>query len=266
MNRLDACFSNLRSSGKRAFVAYICAGDPHLEATIELVKALDAAGVDIIELGLPFSDPVADGIVNQIAADRAIAAGTTTAGVLAAIAQIRQHTQIPIVIFTYLNPVYTYGWERFHKDAAAAGADGMLVLDLPPDEAAQNAELQSSTGLAHIRLIAPTTPEQRIPQIASIAQGFIYYVSREGVTGMQTAVATGIQSMVASIKSHTQVPVCIGFGISNPTQAAEVASQGDGVVVGSAIVKLIGEHGKSPDLSQRIAAFVKPMVDAVKAL
>jgi tryptophan synthase alpha chain len=266
MNRLDTCFSTLRTNGKRAFIAYICAGDPTLEATVDLVKSLAAAGVDIIELGLPFSDPVADGIVNQMAADRAIAAGSTTAKVLGTIAQIRQHTQIPIVLFTYLNPIYTYGWDRFHQDAAAAGADGILVLDLPPDEAEQNAELQDRTGLAHIRLIAPTTPLDRIPKIAALAQGFIYYVSREGVTGMQTAVATGIQSMVQSIKQSTHVPVCVGFGISTPEQAAEVAAQGDGVIVGSAIVKLIAQHGHEADLAQRVADLVKPMVDAVKAL
>jgi tryptophan synthase alpha chain len=266
MNRLDTCFTALRATGKRAFVAYISAGDPHLDATVDIVLALAGAGVDVIELGVPFSDPVADGIVNQLAADRALAAGSTTAKVLATIARIRQHTQIPIVLFTYLNPVYAYGWERFHQDAAAAGADGMLVLDLPPDEAAQNVELQGSTGLAHIRLIAPTTPVARIPQIAALAQGFIYYVSREGVTGTQTSVATGISEMVQQIKRSTQVPVCVGFGISTPLQAAEVAAHGDGVIVGSAIVKLIAEHGQAADLPQRVAAMVKPMVDAVKAV
>jgi tryptophan synthase alpha chain len=266
MNRLDQCFANLRSSGKKAFVAYICAGDPHLDATVEIVRKLDAAGVDVIELGVPFSDPVADGIVNQMAADRAIAAGATTAGVLGTIRKIREFTQIPIVLFTYMNPVFTYGWDRFHSDAAAAGTDGILVLDLPPDEAAQNPDLQNEDGLAHIRLVAPTTPEQRIPQIARIAQGFIYYVSQEGVTGMQTTVAKGIAEMVNVIKANSSVPVCAGFGISNPAQAAEVATKADGVIVGSAIVKLIERNGAEPDLADRVAAFVKPMVDAVKAV
>jgi tryptophan synthase alpha chain len=266
MNRLDSCFSALRDSNKKAFVAYICAGDPHLDATVEIVTSFAQAGVDVIELGIPFSDPVADGIVNQMAADRAIAAGTTMSGVLGAIKRIRERTQVPIVLFTYLNPVFTYGWERFHSDAAAAGADGVLVLDLPPDEAAQNPDLTEDNSLAHIRLIAPTTPAERIPRIASIAQGFIYYVSVEGVTGMKSTVATGISDMVALIKQSSKVPVCAGFGISNPAQAAEAARQADGVIVGSAIVKLIAQHGKDTALVQRVTDFVKPMVDAVKAL
>jgi len=265
-NRLDARFAQLRATGKRAFVAYVCAGDPSLEATVEIVKALDAAGADVVELGLPFSDPLADGIVNQLAADRAIRNGTTTVKVLEMIKEIRKHSQVPLVLFTYLNPVYTYGYERFHKDAAAAGADGILVLDLPADEAAQNAELKPTPELAHIRLIAPTTPHDRVPKIAAVAEGFIYYVSREGVTGAQTSIATGIAEMVAHIKSTTQVPVCVGFGISNPEQAATVASMADGVVVGSAIVKLIEKYGSSPALATEVGAFVKPLVDAVKAL
>ena len=266
LNRLDARFAHLRATGKRAFVAYVCAGDPSLEATVEIVQALDAAGADVVELGLPFSDPLADGIVNQLAADRAIRGGTTTVKVLAMIREIRKHSQVPLVLFTYLNPVYTYGYERFHHDAAAAGADGILVLDLPADEAAQNAELKPTPELAHIRLIAPTTPHDRVPKIAAVAEGFIYYVSREGVTGAQTSIATGIAEMVAHIKSTTDVPVCVGFGSSNPEQAATVASMADGVVVGSAIVKLIEKHGSSPSLAAEVGAFVKPLVDAVKAL
>ena len=263
-NRLDTCFANLRAHQQRAFVAYIAAGDPTLEATVRIVLALEASGVDVIELGLPFSDPLADGIVNQLAADRAIRSGTTTPKVLETIKLIRQHTQIPLVLFTYLNPIYTYGFERFHTDAAAAGVDGVLVLDLPPDEVAQNAELRAATGLHHIRLIAPTTPAERVPQLAATAQGFIYYVSREGVTGAQTSIATGIAEMVAHIQSSSPVPVCVGFGISTPEQAATVAAMADGVVVGSAIVKLIEKHGSSSDLAAQVHKLVKPLVDAVK--
>ena len=265
-NRLDTRFATLKSSGKRAFVAYICAGDPTLGATVEIVKGLESAGVDVVELGLPFSDPLADGIVNQLAADRALRNGTTTIKVLGMIKRIREVSQIPIVLFTYLNPVYTYGYEKFHIDAHAAGADGVLVLDLPPDEAAQNVELKPAPGLHHIQLIAPTTPEERVPVIAKVAEGFIYYVSREGVTGTQTTVATGISEMVKSIQATTSVPVCVGFGISNPEQAAQVASMADGVVVGSAIVKLIAQHSQAADLAQRVTDFVKPLVDAVKAI
>ena len=265
-NRLDTTFSALAAAKKRAFVAYIAAGDPTLAATVGLVLALERAGVDVIELGVPFSDPVADGIVNQLAAERALKAGSTTAGLLATIREIREQTQIPIVLFTYLNPVYAYGYERFHTDAYAAGADGILILDLPPDEAVLNAELKPAPGLHHIRLIAPTTPPERIPQIASQAEGFIYYVSRLGVTGAKTDIATGISEQVERIQAHTTVPVCVGFGISSPEQAAAVAGMADGIVVGSAIVKLIEQHGSSSDLAERVEGFVKPLVQAVKSV
>jgi len=265
-NRIDAHFANLRASGKRAFVAYVAAGDPTLEATIDIVLGLERAGVDIVELGVPFSDPLADGVVNQLAADRAIKAGASTPKVLEMIRQLRTQSQIPLVLFTYLNPVYTYGYERFHVDAAAAGADGVLVLDLPPDEVAQNPELKPTPELRHIQLIAPTSPPERIASIAKSAEGFIYYVSRLGVTGAQVEVATGIAEQVAIIRAATDVPVCVGFGVSNPEQAAQVASMADGVVVGSAIVKLIEKNGSAPDLAAQVEAFVRPLVAAVKAL
>jgi tryptophan synthase alpha chain len=266
MNRIDQRFSDLRSSGKKGFVAYIAAGDPTLEKTREIVLELERCGADVIELGVPFSDPLADGIVNQMAADRALKAGTTTNKVLELIKDIRQTSQVPIVLFTYLNPVYTYGFEKFHEDAAAAGADGVLVLDLPPDEAVLNAELLEGVGLRHIRLIAPTTPPDRIKLIAQQAQGFIYYVSREGVTGAQNTLATGIGAQVALIQSASPTPVAVGFGISTPEQARTVATMADAVVVGSAIVKLIEQHGSAPDLALKLREFVKPLVDAVKSV
>lgn len=265
-NRIDAHFAHLRASGKRAFVAYVCAGDPTLDATIDIVLALERAGVDVVELGVPFSDPLADGVVNQMAADRALKAGASMAKVLEMIRQLRTRSQVPLVLFTYLNPVYTYGYERFHSDAAAAGADGVLVLDLPPDEVAENPELKPTPELRHIQLIAPTSPAERIASIAKTAEGFVYYVSRLGVTGAQVEVAGGIAEQVAIIKAATEVPVCVGFGVSNPEQAAQVASMADGVVVGSAIVKLIEQNGNSCDCAARVEAFVKPLVDAVHAL
>ena len=266
-SRLDTTFAALRQTGRKAFVAYISAGDPSLNETLENVKTLEACGVDVIELGLPFSDPLADGIVNQMAAGRALAAGADMKGVLELIRQIRAATEIPMVLFTYLNPVYVYGFKKFHADAAAAGADGVLLLDLPPDEAVRNAELHAGLGLQRICLIAPTTPEARIHTLASAAQGFIYYISREGVTGAQTTLATNIASQVQVIKaSGTKVPVCVGFGISTPEQAREVALAADGVVVGSAIVKIIEKHGGTPSAQAELAAFVKPLVDAVKSV
>jgi tryptophan synthase alpha chain len=266
MNRIDQRFAELSAAGKKAFVAYICAGDPNLEVTKDIVLALEKAGADIIELGLPFSDPLADGIVNQMAADRALRAGVTTAKVLEMIAALRRETQIPLVLFTYLNPVYTYGFDRFHKGAAAAGADGILVLDLPHDEAALNKELCGSTSLKHIRLVAPTTPPDRVKLIAGQSEGFVYYVSRAGVTGAQASLAGGIGEQVSLIKSFTKVPVAVGFGISTPQQARAVASMADGVVVGSAIVSRIEKHGAGNGLVQELSAFVKPLVDAVKSV
>ncbi len=265
-NRLDARFAALRDAKKKAFVAYVCAGDPTLDATIDIVLGLERAGADVVELGVPFSDPLADGVVNQMAADRALKAGATTAKVLEMIRKLRTKSQVPLVLFTYLNPVYAYGYERFHRDAAAAGADGVLVLDLPPDEVAQNVELKPTPELRHIQLIAPTSSPERIVNIAKSAEGFVYYVSRLGVTGAQAEIATGIAEQVAVIKSATDVPVCVGFGVSNPQQAAEIASKADGVVVGSAIVKLVEKHGASAGCAAEVEAFVKPLVDAVKAL
>jgi tryptophan synthase alpha chain len=265
-NRIDARFAALSDAKKKAFVAYVCAGDPTLDATIDIVLGLERAGVDVVELGVPFSDPLADGVVNQMAADRALKAGASTPGVLEMIRSLRTKSQIPLVLFTYLNPIYTYGYERFHQDAAAAGADGVLVLDLPPDEAAQNAELKPAPDLRHIQLIAPTSPADRIASIAKSAEGFVYYVSRLGVTGAQAEIATGIAEQVAVIKAATEVPVCVGFGVSNPEQAATIASKADGVVVGSAIVKLIEQNGASADCAAKVEAFVKPLVDAVHQL
>ena len=266
LNRIDSRFAILKKEGRRAFVAYICAGDPSIDATVGIVLALEKAGVDVVELGVPFSDPLADGVVNQMAADRALRAGASTPKVLQMIAEIRKSSQIPIVLFTYLNPVYTYGYAKFHHDAASAGADGVLVLDLPPDEAAENPELKPTPELRHIQLIAPTSPGERIRQIAAQAEGFVYYVSREGVTGAQSSIATGIAEQVALIKSATNVPVCVGFGISTPEQARAVAAMADGVVVGSAIVKLVEQNGAAPDVADKVGAFVKPLVDAVKSV
>ncbi len=265
-NRIDQRFAALREAGKPAFVSYICAGDPDMDRCLDVLFALERAGVDVIELGLPFSDPMADGIVNQIAAHRALEAGATTAKVLDLVRRFRERSETPVVVFTYLNPIYSYGFSRFHEDAAAAGVDGVLLLDLPPDEAPFNPELGESGSLRHIRLVAPTTAPERIPRLAAAAEGFVYYVSREGVTGARSDLAEGIAENVAAIQAHTDVPVVVGFGISTPEQAAAVGRTSDGVVVGSAIVREIGRLGDDPELGGKVEAFVKPLVDAVKAV
>lgn len=265
-NRIDRRFAELENEGKAAFVSYICAGDPTMDRSLEIMRALERAGSDIIELGIPFSDPMADGVVNQMAAHRALEAGATTAKVLDLIRRFREESEVPIVLFTYLNPVYTYGFARFHEDAAAAGADGVLLLDLPPDEAARNEELAEIDSLRHIRLIAPTTPESRMPRLAAASEGFLYYVSREGVTGAQQSLAEGIAANVEAIRAHASVPIVVGFGISTPEQAAEVARSSDGVVVGSAIVRQVEEHAASDDVADRVEAFVKPLVEGTKSV
>lgn len=243
-------------------MAYITAGDPSLRATEDLVPALAAAGVDFVELGVPFSDPLADGVVNQLSAQRALAAGATLDKVLDAIRRIRARTDIPVILYTYLNPVYVHGFDKFHEEAAAAGADGILILDLPPEEIGANSELAESHGLKAIRLIAPTTPPDRMEIIARAAEGFIYYVSREGVTGEQAAVADSIEARLFEIKKHTDLPVAVGFGISTPEQAAQVARRADAVVVGSAIVRRMGEYAGSPDFVARVTTFVRPLAEA----
>ena len=261
-NRIDAKFAALRAEGKRALIAYIAAGDPHLAATREIALALEQAGVAILELGVPFSDPLADGIVNQMAASRALASGTTASGVLECVRAIRRESAMPIVLYTYMNPIYRYGFERFHRDAEAAGVDGLLILDLPPDEDAVNAELLHATGLRRIRLIAPTTPAARIAQLAAGASGFLYYVSREGVTGARTDVAASLPERVAAIRAVSDLPIAVGFGISEPHHVTEVARVADAIVVGSAIVTRIAEWGKLPDLAARIGAFARPLAEA----
>jgi tryptophan synthase alpha chain len=257
-NRIDQCFSALAERNEKAFIAYICAGDPDLPRTIDLAVALEKAGVDLLELGVPFSDPLADGLVNQLAAQRALEAGATVPGVLDCIRQIREHSQIPIVLYTYVNPIFQFGFERFHREADEAGVDGLLLLDLPPEED------QPSEGPVHIRLIAPTTPPERVQEICARAAGFIYYVSREGVTGVQSSIASSLGERVKEIRRHTKLPIAVGFGISTPEQAREVAQVADGVVVGSAIVQKISENSTSPDLPTRVGAFVASLVAAVK--
>ncbi|MFD2303277.1 tryptophan synthase subunit alpha [Roseibacillus ishigakijimensis] len=264
MNRLDSTFEKLQAEGKKAFVAYVAAGDPDFDRSLAIMCGLAEAGVDVIEMGLPFSDPLADGIVNQMAAGRALAAGASTAGCLELIREFRQRHETPLVLFTYLNPVFTYGYEKFHQDAAAAGADGILLLDLPPDEAARNADLAQGAGLHHIQLIAPTTPEERVKLLAENSQGFLYALSRTGVTGAHGAPSEGIGQVVDRIKKYTDTPVCVGFGINTPEQAAMVAKVSDGIIVGSAIVKIVENNADDPAVAEKVQSFVSELVAAIR--
>jgi tryptophan synthase alpha chain len=265
MNRIDATFEQLHREGSKGFVAYITAGDPNLKATAALAREFERIGVDVLELGVPFSDPLADGVVNQLAAERGLRSGTTLHKILDTVAQLRRGgCEIPIVLFTYFNPVHAYGLRAFVRDATAAGVDGMLPLDLPPEEETAYRDTLASSSLRMIHLIAPNTPEARIKEICRHSSGFIYYVSREGVTGMQKKLCDTIDARVALIKKHTSVPVVIGFGVSTPAQARTVARFGDAVVVGSAIVTRIGKLANSKALVPQVSRFVKSLVESVK--
>jgi tryptophan synthase alpha chain len=267
LNRIDQRFRALRAAKQKGFIAYICAGDPNLPATAALARAFEGIGVDVLELGVPFSDPLADGVVNQLAAERALRTGTTLAGVLKTVASLRRRgCQLPIALYVYFNVIYHFGLKRFAKEAAVAGVDGVLALDLPPEEAGGYEELIRRAGLHPIYLIAPTTPEARVRQIAKHASGFIYYVSREGVTGMQKTISASMKPMVGAIRKHSRLPVAVGFGISTPRQARAVAGVADAVVVGSAIVNRIAKLGRDRQLATKVARFVAPMVKAVKTL
>jgi len=266
MNRIEERFARLQREQQKGFIAYIGAGDPNLEATRQLALAFDTAGVDILELGVPFSDPLADGLVNQVAAQRGLESGTTPPKVLETVAAIRRDSQIPIVLYVYYNLLHHCGLKRFIGDAVNAGVDGLLILDLPPEESGNYEALMKQYGLATIYLVAPTTPEERIELIVKRGTGFIYYVSREGVTGMQKTVAQNIGEMTAKIRAHTPLPIAVGFGISTPEQARTVAQCAEAIVVGSAVVNQIAEHGKSADLVARVGNFTRQLVESVKAL
>ena len=265
MNRISAQFQRLRQNQQKGFVVYLGAGDPSLEATQALVIGMEKAGVDIVELGVPFSDPLADGLVNQLAAQRGLESGTTPRKLLEMIRRLRLESQVPIVLYVYYNILHRYGIERWITDCATVGVDGLLVLDLPPEESGDYEAQMAKAGLSVIYLMAPTTTIDRMELIAKRASGFIYYVSREGVTGMQNEVATNIGTMTAKIRAHTDLPIAVGFGISNPEQARHVASFAEAIVVGSAVVNQIATHGQYPDLVTKVVEFVRPMVAAIKS-
>jgi tryptophan synthase alpha chain len=277
--RIERLFARRREEKRTGFIPYICAGDPNFARTVEIALALEKAGADLLELGLPFSDPLADGLVNQLAAQRALEAGATVLGALKCVHDIRSVSEIPIVLYTYLNPILRYGFTAFDRDAATAGVDGLLILDLPPDEdfaickpdgfkpsssLSAGDESVVDQRLTRIRLIAPTTPPERIAAIAAAARGFIYYVSREGVTGARDSIAESLEQKLTIIRQYTRVPIAVGFGISNPEQAATVARVADAVVVGSAIVDLIGKIGDREDLADRVGKFVLAIVSAMR--
>jgi len=241
-SRILEAFARARAESRAAFVAYLCAGDPDLETSVQACRALIEAGIDILELGVPFSDPLADGLTNQLAAQRALESGMTGAKVLELARRIREFSEVPIVFYTYYNLVFAKGSEAYAEAAKAAGADALLTLDLPPEESEEHLAACEKHGLKTVYIVAPTTPDERLAMICRATTGFIYYVSREGVTGEQTSMSEGIQARVESIKQHTDLPVVVGFGISNADHVQTVAQAADGVVVGSALVNCIANN------------------------
>lgn len=253
MSRIDASFARCKDENRAAFIPFIMAGDPSPDASLTVLNALPGAGADIIEIGIPFSDPMADGPVIQEAGLRALAAGMTLKKVLELVSQFRAQHETPIVLMGYLNPVYVYGYEAFARDAAKAGVDGIILVDAPPEEAPEIEPLLSQNGIAFVRLIAPTSVPERLPLLTKGAQGYLYYITVTGITGAGSATPEAIQSKLAEIRKATALPVCVGFGIKTPADVASFARMADGVVVGSAIVKKIAEA--NGDVTQ-VAEFV----------
>lgn len=256
-SRLGATFERIRASGRPGLVTYVTAGDPDLSRTEGILRALDRGGADVLEVGVPFSDPLADGPVIQRATERALAAGTTLSGVLDLLERIRPDVRAPMVIFSYANPILRLGAERFADRARAAGVDGVLALDLPIEEADEFRDLLAGRGIDTILLLSPTTTDGRLRKAAALGSGFLYAISRLGVTGARDQIAAGAQEMVQRIRRVSDLPVALGFGISKPEHVREVGRWADAAVVGSALVSVIAEAGAADDLDTRVEEYVR---------
>ncbi len=264
MSRLEEAFRAAKRDKRAAFVPYVTAGDPSLERTVDIAHALVRCGADVLELGVPFSDPVADGLTNQRAAERALAAGTSLAGVLAAVKVLRQGLDVPIVLFSYANPIVRYGIEEFTRDASDAGVDGVLFTDVPVEEMSLFEEPLAAAGLDPIMLVTPTSDRQRMKATARFGSGFLYLVSRTGVTGVQRDLDAELEANVRAARRASKLPVAVGFGISTPEQVAQVAALADGVVVGSAIVSRIGALGDCEELVDEVEKFASTLAAACR--
>jgi tryptophan synthase alpha chain len=257
MNRIDTTFTALKEKGESALVGFVTAGDPDYSKSLDIVKTMCASGLDVLELGIPFSDPTADGPVIQRSSARSLENRTNLASVMAMTRELRKETDIPIILFSYYNPILAYGPVAFYDQAVAAGADGALVVDLPPQESHEMTELWAGNKLSLIRLVAPTTPRDRMVYIAETATGFLYLVSKTGVTGSEGLDFTEVAANTAALKSISSLPVCVGFGISTPEDVAAIAATADGVVIGSAFEKIIEDNLENPDLVTIMGATVK---------
>ncbi len=266
MSRIADKFRELKKKNRTALVNYVTAGDPSPDLTADLVLKLEESGADIIELGVPFSDPMADGPAIQLASERALAKGTTLKKVLEIVKRIREKSEIPIILFGYFNPYFKYGLERFAKDAAKAGADAVLAVDLPPEEAGEFKVHTDRAGLDFIFLLAPTSTGERISLVAKNASGFVYLVSVTGITGVRPDMDYSLEDLTGEIKRVTRLPVGVGFGISSPEQVAKIARYADAVIVGSAIVRIIEKHGgKKKELFDELSGFVSGLSKACES-
>jgi tryptophan synthase alpha chain len=257
MSRLDETFKGLRAAQRTGLVAYITAGDPDLERSADVVRAVDRGGADVIELGVPFSDPLADGPVIQRATERALAKGATLTKVLDMAASVRADVAAPLVLFTYANPMVRMGVGTFARRARESGIDGVLVLDLPPEEAGEARAAFVAEGLDTIFLLSPTTSVPRIRRAAELGGGFLYGISRLGVTGARSDVADSAESLAARVRAETDRPLALGFGFSTPEHVRAVGAWADAAVVGSALVQVVADHGNSPDLGGEVERYVR---------
>jgi tryptophan synthase alpha chain len=264
MNRIDAVFARLREKKQKAFIPYLVAGVPGRGQTVELVLELEKLGADIVELGYPFSDPMADGAVNQAAANKALELGVDADAYFATVADIRAQSQIPLIVFSYLNPIYKYGLEAFAKRAKAAGMDALLLVDMPVEETDEIAAICAREGLALIFLAAPTTTPERLARVLARGTGFLYYISRTGITGERDSFQQDFEAKVAAIKSASKLPVVVGFGISTPAHVRTVCALTDGVVVGSALVRRALDDKPFPALLADFKAFAAPLIAPTK--
>jgi tryptophan synthase alpha chain len=255
MTRIEKKFAQLKSENRKAFIPYITAGDPSLDATLGLILSMEKAGADLIELGVPFSDPIADGPVIQRASERALKNGVNLQKILELGQNIRKKSEIPLVLFSYFNPLLNYGLERLGADAVAAGFDGVLASDLTVEESEQFVRVVNRAGLNTIFLVAPTSTAQRMKKIAETSTGFLYAVSRTGVTGEQPELAADLKRFLQILRSYTVLPIAVGFGISQPEHVRAVWQEADAAVVGSSIVKEVEQHIGKPDLVERVGAF-----------
>lgn len=266
MTAIDDVFARCREEDRAAFIPFLVAGDPDLDTTGELLHALARGGADLIELGVPFSDPIADGPTNQAASVRALAAGTKLSGILELVARERRALGVPVVLFTYFNPVYRRGVETFAEQASASGVDGVLCVDLPPEEAEEELiPALRARAIDTVFLLAPTSTKDRIKSVAGASTGFVYYVSRTGVTGAREALSPTLLKEAKKLRKKLDLPLAVGFGISTPEQVEAVAGVADGVVVGSALVKMVEEHGDSPDLPRLLESRVRELAAPLRS-